>query len=413
VTLLKSTTSYLNVFKHGGAIPELDGLRGIAILLVLARHAVGPISGPEQSIFKIGSWDIATPMINGWIGVDLFFVLSGFLISHHLLRHWPNQLTGGFLFRYWSKRVFRTFPAYFAVLFLIAFIGFPFYSFQSADFSSELGWHIVFMQDYFGSNFMPAFWSLGVEEKFYLLCPFVMLFLINSPNQETRYRRLALLALFPLVLRAATLIAREPLINSYNEFFWLVRSPAHLALDGLWMGIFCAILFHSRRNVLSDSRNRRNALLAAGIALVSVLLLGTPLFEAGWWTVIFALFLIPLGFAAILFAVISGVTFATGFLSSLLLRFFSNISYSLYLTHMLCIPVALLLTQLVPGFESASALAKLLTFLPIFLLLSVSTALLLHYLVEKPFLILKSRIKLEPANSSAPVGTSIGARIRQ
>ena len=401
------------MFRHGGAIPELDGLRGIAILLVLARHAAGPIAGAQESIFKIGSWDIATPMLNGWIGVDLFFVLSGFLISHHLLKHWPNQLSGGFLFRYWSKRIFRTFPAYFAVLFLIAFAGFPYYSFQTADFSSELGWHIVFMQDYLGSNFMPAFWSLGVEEKFYLLCPFAMLFLLKSPNEATRYRRLALLVLFPLFLRAVTLIARGPLINSYNEFFWTVRTPAHLALDGLWMGIFCAMLFHSRRDLLRHSRKHRNILLGAGIALASILLLGAPIFEAGWWTVIFVLFLIPLAFAAIVFAVINGETFATRFLRSLLLRFFSNISYSLYLTHMLCIPAALHLTQLVPGFQSAPALARLLTFVPVFLVLSIGTALLLHYLVEKPFLLLKSRIKLEPATSPMPVGSPIGVSIRQ
>ena len=95
---------YLSVSRRQGAIPELDGLRGIAILLVLARHAVRPIYEQHGELLRLGNWDIAYPLLNGWMGVDLFFVLSGFLVSHHLLKRWPERFEMRFLGRYWLKQ---------------------------------------------------------------------------------------------------------------------------------------------------------------------------------------------------------------------------------------------------------------------------------------------------------------------
>lgn len=79
---------YLAMERSPSALAELDGLRAFAILLVLARHALRPFHDGAQPLLPIAGWDVATPFLNGWIGVDLFFVLSGFLISRHLLaRH--------------------------------------------------------------------------------------------------------------------------------------------------------------------------------------------------------------------------------------------------------------------------------------------------------------------------------------
>ena len=81
---------YFAIERGPGAIKGLDGLRGIAILLVLGRHAIRPFYSPADPVLPLGSWDAAIPFINGWIGVDLFFVLSGFLISHHVIRRWSD-----------------------------------------------------------------------------------------------------------------------------------------------------------------------------------------------------------------------------------------------------------------------------------------------------------------------------------
>lgn len=84
MTMANARHGYFSVGTVPGAIPELDGLRGIAILLVLLRHAARPVFDEHGEIFSLGGWDIAVPLLNGWMGVDLFFVLSGFLITHHL-----------------------------------------------------------------------------------------------------------------------------------------------------------------------------------------------------------------------------------------------------------------------------------------------------------------------------------------
>ena len=75
-------------------------MRGIAILLVLIRHAIHPIYEQHGKLFEIGNWDVAIPLLNGWMGVDLFFVLSGFLITHHLLHRWPAHFNRAFMLRY-------------------------------------------------------------------------------------------------------------------------------------------------------------------------------------------------------------------------------------------------------------------------------------------------------------------------
>ena len=77
---------YFSLTRKTTAISALDGLRGLAIVLVLLRHATLPFQTTEIPILPVLGWDAATPLLNGWIGVDLFFVLSGFLISTVLIR---------------------------------------------------------------------------------------------------------------------------------------------------------------------------------------------------------------------------------------------------------------------------------------------------------------------------------------
>src|SRR4029453_19610138 len=86
---------------------DLDGLRAFAILLVLGRHSLRPFISEDtyHSVVTVGPVDITPLVLNGWIGVDLFFVLSGFLIGRQAWR-------GDSLRRFWFKRVTRILPAY-------------------------------------------------------------------------------------------------------------------------------------------------------------------------------------------------------------------------------------------------------------------------------------------------------------
>ena len=134
--------------------PELDGLRALAILLVIARHSLRPFIANDTytPILTIGSLDLTPSLLNGWIGVDLFFVLSGFLIGRQAWR--CDSLA-----RFWFKRVTRILPAYWTCLAVVAVAITAAGRWPGArgDFLA----HVVMLQDYTGSVFVPAFWSLG------------------------------------------------------------------------------------------------------------------------------------------------------------------------------------------------------------------------------------------------------------
>ncbi len=149
-----------------GYIPALDGLRGVAISLVVLLHA-------EVPAFR---W--------GGVGVDIFFVLSGFLITSILLKEW--QQTGNIsLSRFYARRALRLLPALYVMLAAIAVGTVLYWRGPLAD----VNWIGIVMALTYTSNFatyigIPALgaisqtWSLAVEEQFYLLWPFVLLLVL-------------------------------------------------------------------------------------------------------------------------------------------------------------------------------------------------------------------------------------------
>jgi peptidoglycan/LPS O-acetylase OafA/YrhL len=167
----------------GMRVPELDGIRGLAILLVLCNHY----------IFDTGRFPLRTPMAYvarslelSWSGVDLFFVLSGFLLGGILL---DQKETSNYFRVFYLRRAYRILPLYFLVfgLFLLAQI------FGLAR-SSGVNWmfrehvpnlsYLTFTQNIFmalnhtrGSHWLTMTWSLAVEEQFYLVLPFMIRFI--------------------------------------------------------------------------------------------------------------------------------------------------------------------------------------------------------------------------------------------
>lgn len=386
--------SYFNVLTHRGSIPGLDGLRGIAILLVLVRHGTVAATGQHETFDGWLTWNPLTPLLNGWVGVDLFFVLSGFLITHHLLANWPERVSVGFFGRYWLKRVLRTFPAYYATLFVVAFGLFPFYEHTARDFWAELVSHVLFLQDYTGSNFVVAFWSLGVEEKFYLVAPFVLMLIAALPDRRSRIAVAVGLVVLPLLCRVVVHAASHP-VETYAAYFWSVRAPFHLALDGLWVGGVCAWLHHHGVTQHAQWRKRIRQLTWFALIILLILVGWLPLMATAVLPLTtFALLLIPLAFGLLVLRVLISDGARGACLASPVLRFFSNISYSLYLVHMPCIPAALWISrQLI----DADGVAQSCAFVFAFVVFSVAAALLLHWTVEKPFLRLKDSLRMKSA----------------
>ena len=156
-----------------GHLPALDGVRGVAILLVVT-HMLSPLGDPASLLGRIASFGFGV----GWVGVQLFFVLSGFLITGILLdtQGAPNQLRA-----FYARRVLRIFPLYYATLF-VAFVVLPLIGRVGPALAHDRA-HQVWLWTYLGnwvastdaaSRTFPHFWSLAVEEQFYLLWPLVV-----------------------------------------------------------------------------------------------------------------------------------------------------------------------------------------------------------------------------------------------
>ncbi len=168
-----------DITRLSGHIPALDGLRGLAILLVLARHFTSDVSAAGwmgKAVLRACSL--------GWLGVDLFFVLSGFLITGILLdaRGTPNYFRN-----FYMRRVLRIFPLYYGVLVVLLLLLPLFISYNTPGLQSALKhqtWLWLYGVNFMGLFGVPAatnelfdtqhFWSLAVEEHFYLVWPTVV-----------------------------------------------------------------------------------------------------------------------------------------------------------------------------------------------------------------------------------------------
>lgn len=208
-----------------GRIPELDGLRGIAIILVILSH----------NYFHLGVFTNY-----GWIGVDLFFVLSGFLITDILLK--INTLHG--IRNFYARRFLRIFPLYYAFLAIV------FFALNSGvDPSIQLvrdnqAWYWLYLQNFlylkipeFQPHFVTHLWSLAVEEQFYVILPWIVLF---SPKKLLQ-SILVLLTITVIIFRN---INNYEIINSeFNYSFTFTR------IDSLLIGAFLVIVIKNKQEI--------------------------------------------------------------------------------------------------------------------------------------------------------------------
>ena len=243
---------------RGHLIP-LDGLRGLAILLVLLLHfttdmeiPAGTVAAGVRSAFQIG-----------WIGVDLFFVLSGFLITGILV---DNKGGGRYFSAFYARRALRILPVYFLAVFA-AFHLLPrvFQDFDTGGVRTEAAFWLFLTNfrelPYQLARTVGHFWSLAIEEQFYLMWPLVVFL---SPR--TRARRIALLTviLSPL-LRYVALRAGVSGASVYH--FTPFR------LDGLATGAFIAL---SMRDPAARAGLDRLSRIAGSIALLVAAVLYGP-----------------------------------------------------------------------------------------------------------------------------------------
>jgi peptidoglycan/LPS O-acetylase OafA/YrhL len=311
-------------------VPELDGLRGVAILLVILCHYVG-----EAEHAPLGVWGhrFLSGFTAGWTGVDLFFVLSGFLIGGILLkaRDAPHYFQV-----FYMRRVFRILPIYyvwtllFAVFVVVAMEFFPGQSMVSVHDLGRVPVQLAFLQNIFVGT--PRFvwvwfgvtWSLAVEEQFYLVAPPLIRFL--SPRK--------------LVFVLVATICAAPVLRSL--IFRYVTGGTYIAVfsmpcraDTLAWGMLLAVGWREnwfREYVSRNSANLRRALftLLVGVGV----LLWWLVHPTSWVTVSIGFSWLAIFYSALLLAIVSGS--AEWFAKIMRWKFLvwlGGVSYCVYLLH--------------------------------------------------------------------------------
>lgn len=364
-------------------VPELDGLRALAIMLVVIFHCrtiAHAGAGDEGAYLKFAEV--------GWVGVDLFFVLSGYLITGILL---DTAGKPGYFQSFYIRRVLRIFPLYYAALAAYA-IGYHMLDIQRlapASTGAEVA-HWFYVQNwlpFFGVEWtrpLAHFWSLGVEEQFYLVWPALVLVFAG----RNRVDRLCLWTIaFALLMRVM--------------FWWAgVAEAGNFAtvtkMDTLAIGGYLACL--QRRSAhglrLTVYKDLRRAFIVGFVASAGAIL------AIGVWGGSFFrptnehIFLFGLFPVATLFGATLGLTLGAGdasgwirFLRTWPIRSIGRVSYGIYIVHW---PLVLILQPLWPrtgGFWIDQA-----TFLVAITVMSYSLAAVSYYLYERRFLDLKDRL---------------------
>lgn len=363
----ESTSTAPTAPKIDKRIPGLDGLRAISILMVIIYHnevALKPIfkslNLPANIIDFLG---------NGHIGVVIFFVISGYLITTLLKRELERTNTIS-LKDFYTRRAYRIFPAYYfylGVIAILAVAGFLDIRFGQFIIAGTYTWNYLFRFVPQGADtwYLVHFWTLAIEEQFYLLWPLTLLWL--------RPKKAAKLAVF--------LICLTPFIRVFTHFVmpeWRFDLPRmlHTQWDPLMMGALIALwegekFFEDRIRPLIN--NRWLLLLACITALFIVPLLDRKLGNA--FGTIAQVTIEIICIALVLLHVTRNPTTTVGkFLNHPAVVFVGTLSYSLYLWH-----------QLFTGYLNQPWKTPF----PGSLLSVVACSLISYYLIEQPFLRLR------------------------
>jgi peptidoglycan/LPS O-acetylase OafA/YrhL len=376
----------------GGRSAVLDGVRGIAILLVLFHHVI-IFSGLDRStlidraLLAVGS--------AAWIGVDVFFVLSGFLITGILYDAKGSQ---HYFTSFYGRRVLRIFPLYYGFLALVYLLGPLVLAPDVAEaLHSKQGWYWTYLSNvdvalhgWSASPYLGHFWSLAIEEQFYLIWPWIVL--------ACERRRLILVSvgciLVALTARTAVPFLMDPLAA-------YVLLPTRM--DTLATGALVAVLVRGPEG--REWLHRwAPVVLVVGVTWLGTLFLARrglseldPVVQTLGYSVI------ALSCGGMIATAVDGTVFTwlRRALCAAPLLFFGKYSYGLYVVHQ---PIMLGLADL--GLQAdairevrGSAIPGVLVFAVASVGASVAAALISWHLLEAPFLRLKKYLPYRAQDS--------------
>ncbi len=372
--------------------PALHGLRAVAILSVLQFHLT--------TVLMVERFPLAPTFVRWslgvWFGMDLFFLMSGFLIGSlilHALDRPERKVVG----RFYARRSFRTVPLYYVVLTGLAVL----FSTTRTQ-RAELPYEYAYATNYHHFREVPVLgwgWSLCVEEHFYLAVPLLMLGLAKVRSHAGRLALIGAAWASGLLVRVLLFAFDGPWTG--DRMFIEMYLPTHTRFDILVAGIFLAyVQHHFRERVVAllkkpALRLACRAVVVAGIALLFLpamwptmpngALLRYDLFA--WGTVT------SVTYVALLLVLLNTTGWAPRLLGHRVFLRFATLGYGIYLVHVpLCASlVAPLATRLHRDGATNAAGIWGISFAAL-VVSSVVAAYVLHVVVEKPFLALRDRV---------------------
>jgi peptidoglycan/LPS O-acetylase OafA/YrhL len=356
----------------------LDHLRAFAIGFVFLFHYQIPIFGHPEWLTNFAEF--------GWTGVDLFFVLSGFLISSQLFFQIKNGTPISFK-EFFIKRFFRILPAFWFVL-AVYFI-FP--SFREKEALPPF-WKLITFTQNFGLNIQDfgTFshgWSLCVEEHFYLLLPIVLLLLLRNKLFQKSYWVLIALFVFGFAIRLYSWYSLYlPFIDYDNAWlYWhkYIYYPTYNRLDGLLIGVSIAGIYQFMPDLWNRLSKYGNPILLIGLLIITGAYF-LCLEQRSFYASIFGFPLVGLGYGFVVLGAVCPTCILYQYKSKTT-TFIAALSYGIYLTHKGVIHIT---QQLLQNFDiDINSNLSLL----ICIITCITAAFIMHQIIEKPFMKLRTR----------------------
>ncbi|TSD93198.1 acyltransferase [Skermania sp. ID1734] len=380
-----------------GRMFGLDLLRALAVLSVVVGHAL--VFSRVNSGWLLG---YVAPL--GTIGVEIFFVLSGFLIGHILLRSADaNQLSNATgLFKFWIRRWTRTLPLYFVFLFIYLLADTAdanrySYAWRYATLTQNLAWP--------NPRFFAHSWSLSVEEWFYIFVP-IAIAGTTALTSMKRGRRFLLIAFvfmaIPMVFRLV-LLHNVTDVSTYDAY---IRKCVFCRIDSLFIGVAAAYIRLYHKNIFDRLGRRWQVtlpafVLVAGVTLLPAVVNATitnPLVAAAYFP------LLSISIALVLAAATRLQTFRASALDKFIVGT-AKISYSLYLGHVLVLMLIFSNETILERLTSASRKA---TALGVAFGLCYALAAATYIAVERPFMRWRNAHIRENDVQKGPVAVMVG-----
>jgi len=375
-------------------IPALDGVRGLAILIVVVHNASWILDASDQSLLKL----LGAVTASGWIGVQLFFVLSGYLITGILLQ---TRGSAGYFRGFYVRRALRIFPLYYAflavVLWLFPLVADPTWTPIARR---EQIWYWTYMSNWaspFG-HWIPGlthFWSLAVEEQFYLFWP-LLVYLLSRRD---------------LLRLCVIVIAAGPLIRLLLHVAGLPSGAGYTFTVARWDALAAGALLSL---LALEGRSRVGEILRtksiAVLAITSLLVLGV--LRRGFHEDDLAIQIFGQSASILLFGWLVAVAVSpSGSIEYRLrdalthpwLRTLGKYSYAIYVVHFpVHIVASRYVQEVVNGPDDAWRLLRWASYVGAVGIASLVLAIGSWHLLEKHFLQLKDRWAPRPSSSQAP-----------